>query len=75
MNLKKDGRKWLTVVFLMAAGVLFAFGAIPAPGVGEKEFLVKDFSPQGEVKGRAEIKAFFNREAVTADKVGAQLGT
>lgn len=36
-------------------------------------FLVKSFSPQGQVTGRAEIKAVFNRAVVAADKVGISL--
>jgi hypothetical protein len=53
--------------------ILLSFGVLPAPGVNEKEFLIKDFAPQGEVKGRAEIKAVFNREAAPESSIGKPL--
>ena len=73
MKFGKEGHRWIAAVFMLAVTALFAAGAIPAPGVGEKEFLVKSFAPQGEVKGRAEIKAVFNREAVSPESVGVAL--
>ncbi|HAJ93546.1 MAG TPA: hypothetical protein DCM41_01505 [Synergistaceae bacterium] len=55
---KRSERNLLGILSVIAL-ILFSFGALPAPGVGEKEFLIKNFSPQGEVKGRIEIKAAF----------------
>ena len=39
-------------ILVIALSILVAVGVVPAPGIGEKEFLVKAFSPQGEVRGR-----------------------
>lgn len=60
-------------VLALAFFGLAAFGVLPAPGVGEKEFLIKSFSPQGLVEGRAEVRVQFNREAAPADKIGVEL--
>ena len=73
MKLKSIRYGGAALVLMLAVAVLMAVGVVPAPGVGEKEFLVKSFSPQGQVTGRAEIKAVFNRAVVAADKVGISL--
>ena len=73
MKLKSIRYGGAALVLMLAVAVLIAVGVVPAPGVGEKEFLVKSFSPQGQVTGRAEIKAVFNRAVVAADKVGISL--
>ena len=73
MKLKSIRYGGAALVLMLAVAVLMAVGVVPAPGVGEKEFLVKSFSPQGQVTGRAEIKAVFNRAVVAADKVGISI--
>lgn len=73
MNRKGIRLGGIFLALLFVSFSLFAFGVVPAPGIGEKHFLVKEFSPQGTVKGRAEIKVFFNREVVPAEKIGTNL--
>lgn len=60
-------------ILVIALSILVAVGVVPAPGIGEKEFLVKAFSPQGEVRGRTKITAVFNRDVVSADGTGSNL--
>lgn len=70
---KIAGKKGAVCVFIFAIFFLVVLGVVPAPGVGEKEFLVKSFTPNGLVSGRVEIKAVFNREAVPPDIIGKNL--
>ena len=53
--------------------ILLFFYALPATGIGEKEFLIKSFSPLGQVSGRIEIKAVFNRDVIPESRIGAPL--
>ena len=69
----KTSKRNLLGILSVIVLILLSFGVIPAPGVNEKEFLIKDFAPQGEVKGRAEIKAVFNREAAPESSIGKPL--
>lgn len=69
----KTSEKNLLGILSVIALILLSFGALPAPGVGEKEFLIKKFTPQGEVKGRIEIKAVFNRHAAPEGRIGTPL--
>ncbi|MDO4559718.1 MAG: MG2 domain-containing protein [bacterium] len=62
----------LFAALAFAAAALF-FIAAPVLGVGERDFLVRSFSPQGTVAGGAEIKAVFSHEAVSEDVVGRAL--
>ena len=48
-----------------------AFAAVAA--VGDRDFAVKSFSPEGLVSGRAEVVAVFTKPVVAADRVGAEL--
>jgi uncharacterized protein YfaS (alpha-2-macroglobulin family) len=57
----------------LIAFIFLFFGVLPAPGIGEKEFLIKNFSPQGGVNGRVEIKAVFNRDAAPENRIGTSL--
>jgi uncharacterized protein YfaS (alpha-2-macroglobulin family) len=59
------------VALLVLCTVLVCAGA--AMGVGEKDFIVKVFSPKGLVTGRTQIKAVFNRAAVSGDIVGKEV--
>ena len=69
----KTSKRNLLGILSVIVLILLSFGVLPAPGVNEKEFLIKDFAPQGEVKGRAEIKAVFNREAAPESSIGKPL--
>ncbi|NLD04630.1 MAG: hypothetical protein GX672_01845 [Synergistaceae bacterium] len=69
---KRSERNLLGILSVIAL-ILLLFGALPAPGVGEKEFLIKKFSPQGDVNGRIEIKAVFNREVAIENRIGIPL--
>ncbi|MDD4159406.1 MAG: MG2 domain-containing protein [Synergistaceae bacterium] len=69
---KSSDRKILGIVLVITL-IILSLGALPAPGVGEKEFLIKNFSPNGEVNGRIEIKAVFNRDAAPENKIGKSL--
>ena len=69
----KTSDRNLMGILLIIVLILLSFGALPAPGIGEKEFLIKDFSPQGETGGRIEIKAVFNRDAAPENRIGKTL--
>ena len=71
---KNSDRNILLLLCVFAVIFLF-FGVLPAPGVGEKEFLIKNLSPQGEVRGRVEIKAVFNRAAAPENRIGIPLSS
>lgn len=58
-------------VFLAIALVLL--GVTIAMGVTDKRFIVRSFSPKGAVVGRAQIKAVFSFDVVSADDVGRNL--
>lgn len=63
------------IVSLIAIAVLIAIFTIPAVGKGEGSLQIKNFSPQGEFSGRAEIKAVFTRDVVEADDTGRELSS
>ncbi|NLW61913.1 MAG: hypothetical protein GX056_05830, partial [Synergistaceae bacterium] len=71
----KTSERNLLGILLVIALILLSFGALPAPGVGEKEFLIKNFTPQGEVRGRIELKAVFNRDAAPENSIGRSLSS
>lgn len=71
--LSKKSEKNLLVILAVIALILLSFGVFPATGVGEKEFLIKKFTPQGEADGRIEIKAVFNRDAAPENRIGEPL--
>ena len=71
----KTSEKNIFGILSVIALILLSFGALPAPGVGEKEFLIKNFAPQGEVRGSIEIKAVFNRDAVPESSIGKPLSS
>ena len=71
---KKPDRNVLLMLSAIAIIFLF-FGVLPAPGVGEKEFLIKNFSPKGEARGRVEIRAVFNRDAAPEERIGVSLSS
>ena len=54
----------LLAALALAAAALF-FVVAPVLGVGERDFLIRSFSPQGTVTGGAEVKAVFSHEAVS----------
>lgn len=62
----------LLAALALAAAALF-FVVAPVLGVGERDFLIRSFSPQGTVTGGAEVKAVFSHEAVSDDAVGRTL--
>ncbi len=48
----KTSERNLLGILLVIALILLSFGALPAPGVGEKEFLDKKFYPAGRGQGK-----------------------
>ena len=62
------------LIAAIAAAVMF-FIVAPVLGVGERDFIIRSFSPQGTVAGGAEITAVFSQAAVSEDIVGHALKT
>ena len=62
------------LIAALAAAVMF-FIVAPVLGVGERDFIIRSFSPQGTVAGGAEITAVFSQAAVSEDIVGHALKT
>lgn len=58
-------------VFLALTFVFLVVGI--AMGVAERDFSVRAFTPRGTIEGRAQIKATFSSEVVSADDVGRVL--
>ena len=69
---KKYRSGTLAAALAVAAAALF-FITAPVFGVGERDFLIRSFSPQGIVTGGVEVKAVFSHEAVSNDAVGRTL--
>ncbi len=65
----KTSERNLLGILLVIALILLSFGALPAPGVGEKNSRWGTL-PQGEVRGRTELKAVFNRDAAPENSIG-----
>ena len=65
--------KALTLSLLIIGSALMLLGVLPAPGDGERNLVVRSFSPQGLVPGKAELKLVFSKPVVQEKETGVFL--
>ena len=71
--LHKNSIKTLVLSFLIATSVLMFLGVLPAPGDGQRDLVLRSFSPQGLVPGTTEIKLVFSKPVVHEKETGVFL--
>ena len=71
--LNKTSTKALVLSLLIIGSVLTLLGVLPAPGDGQRDLVLRSFSPQGLVPGKTEIKLVFSKPVVLEKETGVFL--
>ena len=71
--LNKTPTKALVLSLLIIGSVLTLLGVLPAPGDGQRDLVLRSFSPQGLVPGKTEIKLVFSKPVVLEKETGVFL--